>query len=53
MKKIPSSDRADFALSEKPCERDVAQLLLHGSCIMVWDAEQAFSASTTTEQERS
>ena len=53
MKKIPSSHRADFALSKKPCDRDVAQLLLHGGCIMMGDTEQTFPASATTEQERS
>ena len=52
MKKISSSYRADFALSKKPRDRNVAQLLLYGGRIMVRDAEQALPSTATTEQKR-
>jgi len=39
MEKVSASHRADFALSEEPCDGNIAQLLPHDGRIMVRDAE--------------
>ncbi len=53
MEKIPSSDRAHFALRKESGEWNGAQLFSQYGGVVVGNAKEAFPTSTTTEQQSS
>jgi hypothetical protein len=53
MQEVSATDRPDFTLRKKSCQRDRAQPICHGRCVVIGLPKQAPSASAATEHEGS
>src|SRR5512147_2282074 len=53
MQEVSATDRPDFTLRKKSCQRNRAQPVCHGRCVVIGPPKQAPSASAATEHEGS